>query len=204
MPPRIALTVRSPGSEVGAPSRLAWMLRSSSSSARLRRSSALAPAPNAPSTSSEVASGSAAASSAHARIATTRRCSWGAVDVVGLHHGPCGQRGDLVVGAQEQVFLVGVEAVEGRLRDVRELGEIDDPHRRIALVGDQLDHRLLQALALVALDQLGIETVRAGGQRPVAIWPCSSVCRASAPLRAFDGDPSPSRRRMSDDYEPPF
>ena len=67
----------------------------------------------------------------------------GPVDIVGLHDRAGAASRDLLVGAQEQVFLVGIEAVEGRLGDVRELGQIDDPHRRISLLGNQLDHRLL-------------------------------------------------------------
>ncbi len=67
---------------------------------------------------------------------------------------------DRVIRAQEQRFLVREEAVEGRLRDVRELGEIDDAHGRVALLGDQLDHRLLQALALILFDQLRVEAMR--------------------------------------------
>src|SRR5205085_1961672 len=45
---------------------------------------------------------------------------------------------DLVVGADEQLFLVAEQRVEGRLGHARQLGEIDDAHARIALLRDQL------------------------------------------------------------------
>ena len=82
---------------------------------------------------------------------------------------PCGAPGDLVVGIEEQGFLVGVQVVEGRARDARELGDVEDAHGPVAAAGDQLDHRRAQAFALVALDLLGVESVRARGQPPVAL-----------------------------------
>ncbi len=96
---------------------------------------------------------------------------------------PAAAVGDFVVGAQEQVFLVRVQPVEGRLRHVRELCQVHDAHGRIALLHDQLDHRVLQALALVALYELGIETVAASWQRPVAsCLLIACLCRDAALL----------------------
>ena len=75
---------------------------------------------------------------------------------------------DVLVGAQQQLFLVRVEVVEGRARDVRELRQIEDPHGRIAALRDQLDHRRAQPPALVELDLLARQAVRAGRQPAVS------------------------------------
>ena len=102
----------------------------------------------------------------HGRAQTLLQIAAGAE---GLQHGLRGARGDLVVGAQQQLFLVGIELIEGGARDVGELGQVEDAHGLVAARGDQLGHRALQTLALVALYLLAREPVRAGGQAPVAL-----------------------------------
>ena len=52
----------------------------------------------------------------------SRQASLGrSLDVVGAEHDRRGSSGDVLVGAEEQLFLVGVEAVERRRGDVGEL-----------------------------------------------------------------------------------
>ena len=89
--------------------------------------------------------------------------------LVGRDHRLRGALRDLVVGGEEQLFLVVVQAVEGRARDPRELRQVEDADGLVAALGDQLDDRALQALALVALDLLGVDPVRARRQAPVAL-----------------------------------
>ena len=134
-----------------------------------RRSSAFAPAPKAPSIKQRHRLRLGARELGEGLHGGAQPHVLGVVEIVGGEHGAPGLLGDLLVGAQEQLFLVREEAVEGRLRDVRELGEVDDAHGRVALVRDQLDHRLAQALSLVLLDELGVEPVAAGRQRPIRV-----------------------------------
>ena len=101
----------------------------------------------------------------------------------GLEHGLRGAPGDFVVGAQQQLFLVCIELVEGGARDVRELGQVEDAHRLIAAQDDQLGHRALQPVALVALDFLASEAMGAGRQPPVALTAATS--RAGLRLSAL-------------------
>ena len=92
-----------------------------------------------------------------------------ALRFVGLHHRPRGTPGDLVVGAEEEGFLVGVQLVEGRPGDAGQLRDVEDADGPVSATSDQLDHRGLQSFALVALDLLGVQSVRPGGQAPVAV-----------------------------------
>ena len=90
-------------------------------------------------------------------------------------------RGDIAVGTEQELFLVGVQLVEGRPRDVRELGQIEDAHALVAALRDELGHRALQSLALVALDLLAGHAMRTGRQPPVAIGRALAL-DASAPV----------------------
>ena len=60
-------------------------------------------------------------------------------------------------GCQKALFLVLEMVVEGAARDPRELEQVGDPSRLIALLGDHRDHCREESLALVARDLLGRE-----------------------------------------------
>ena len=106
--------------------------------------------------------------------------------------------GDVLVGAQQQLFLVGVEAVEGRRRDVRELREVGDPHRRVALARRSARPSPRAAAALVLAHQLGVEPVRARGQAPVALRrSAASSCVLTVRPRGLGGVRSGSACRSS-------
>ncbi len=68
--------------------------------------------------------------------------------------------------------------------------QVGDAHRRIALRGNQLDHRRAQALALVLADELGVEPVGALGEASVTLRRFSTgaaLRRLSHPNIAIEG-----------------
>ena len=75
---------------------------------------------------------------------------------------------------------------------MRQLGEVEDAHGLVAARGDQLGHRALQPLALVALDLLAREPVRAGGQASVALAGALAGATVAGAARAL-GCPPPVR-----------
>ena len=72
--------------------------------------------------------------------------------------------GDHLVGGEETGFLVGEVLVEGAAGDRGGLGDVGDRGRVVAALGDRVDQRRDDPLALVLLDELARQAVAAGGQ----------------------------------------
>ena len=85
----------------------------------------------------------------------------------GLEHPLAGARHDDVVGAEEALLLVGEELVEGTPRYSRQGDHVGHGGRAIAPLVDRLDHRAVEAGALVAGHLLAVHAVRSVRQPAV-------------------------------------
>jgi hypothetical protein len=72
--------------------------------------------------------------------------------------------GDHVVGGEEAGFLVVKVLVEGAAGDRGGLGDVGDRGRVVAALGDGVDQRRDDPLALILGDELAWQPVPAGGQ----------------------------------------
>jgi hypothetical protein len=93
----------------------------------------------------------------------------GSLALVGREDRTRRRAGHLIVGSDQQLLLVPVEAVEGRPRDAGQSRQVDDAHRLVALLLDELDQCGLQAFALVMLDRFRCQSVGSRRQAPIPV-----------------------------------
>ncbi len=97
----------------------------------------------------------------------------------GLEHPFAGVRHDDVVGAEEALFLVREQLVEGPPRDAGQADHVGDGRGLVATLRDGLDHAAVEAAALIAFDLVPAHTVRS--VRKPAVERCDLVLCSTHP-----------------------